>query len=112
MKVYNIPAEAPQPPGFNCENWQADEQAHREALGAWLKEQGYTGRYTGKCARFPVADGYAEYMLADGRGRYGNSFLFHLPYGDAYQDRYVAYLPKKAIVENIQQNERIAALFS
>lgn len=112
MKVYSIPTEAPQAPGFDCDDWMTEEQAHREALGAWLKEQGYKGPNTGKCARFPVADGHAEYMLADGKGRYGNSFLFHLPYGDAYQYPHVAYLPKKEIVENIKRHERVAALFS
>lgn len=112
MKVYALPAEVPAPKvdymNFNLQQVQADEDAHKEQLKAWLISQGYKGKHTGKIYREGVADGYALYMMADGP----KSFLVHLPYGDAYQSRSVQYMPKRAVLESIEADARLMALFS
>lgn len=113
MKIYRIPNEAPQAPELSFDDgWEGREREHTAALAAWLQTQGYTGAHSGKIVQFPVADGCAQYMLADGRGRYGPSFLLHLPYGDAWHYGDAAYLPKKVIIERIRQQEGLARLFS
>lgn len=116
MKIYAVPEAVPFPKtdysNYDFRAEQAREDAHREALKAHLIEMGHKGKHTGKIARFGVADGYAQYMLADRAGRYGGSFLIHLPYGDGYQFPGVKHYPKSAIVENILAQEKLAALFS
>lgn len=110
MKVYRIPDEVPFiQPDYRTYDLQAElkrEESHSALLKKHLKENGYTGKHTGKVVSYQVADGYAKYMLADGNGRYGPSFLFHLPYGDGYQHRGIEHYPKKAIIEQIERAER------
>ena len=116
MKVYGVPEAVPfaRPDykNYNLHAEQAREKAHQQALKTHLIEMGHKGKHTGKIARFPVADGFAQYMLADGAGHYGGSFLIHLPYGDGYQFPGVKHYPKSAVVENILGQERLIALFS
>jgi hypothetical protein len=108
MKVYALP-DAVAAPEFSFDgDWQAREEAHRNQVRQWLKDNGYTGKNSGKIARFPVADGYAEYMLAEG----SKSFLLHLPYGDGYQCREVGFLPKKEILARIDHQDRLDAMFN
>lgn len=115
MKVYACPEGFEEPTvdyrNFDMQKMIADENAHKERLAKHLRENGYTGKHTGGIARFGVADGYAQYMLADGKGLYGPSFLIHLGYGDAYSFQHIQYLPKKEIVENIQRQQALASMF-
>lgn len=108
MKVYALPDDLPVPESNFNSDWEAREEAHRASVRAWLKANGYTGAHSGKVLRIPYADGYAEYMLADG----SKSFLFHLPYGDGYDSRDVGFLPKKEVLARIEQQERMDALFN
>lgn len=102
MKVYSIPDEIPAPkPDYSNYDHRKEalaEQKHCEDLKAFLIRSGYTGAHTGEIVSFPVADGRALYMMAEGR----SSCLIHLPYGDAYQYRDVAFLPKKEILRRIE----------
>lgn len=115
MKVFAIPTEVPAPTpdyrNYDRVAESAKEKAHVEALKAHLVEMGYNGPNNGDIVRYGVADGYAQYMLADGKGRYGSSFLFHLPYGDAYSYNGIQHFPKKAILEEINRGKRLAKLF-
>lgn len=112
MKVYECPAEIPEIEvdykNYDREKEEAKEDAHRAQLKAWLKANGYPGKRTGETVRFGVADGYAQYMLAEGK----RSVLIHLPYGDAYSYRDVGFLPKAEILKRIEQDKRIRAIFS
>lgn len=115
MKVYGIPEAVPFAP-YDWSNYDPDaerarEVEHKEALRQHLREAGYKGKHTGGIAQFGVADGYAQYMLADGSGAYGRSFLIHLPYGDGWHFQYIANIPKHEIVANIERVNRIAELF-
>jgi hypothetical protein len=49
-------------------------------LAETLRGMGYTGNLTGKVVYFPVADGAAQYMVAQGR----KTILIHLPLHDAW----------------------------
>ena len=103
MKVFALPAEVPAPKvdyrNFDLHKMQCDERRHRLALQAHLINLGYTGKNTGKIVNFPVADGYAQYMIME----HGKTFaLVHLPYGDAYQFQYANRLTKQDILARAQ----------
>lgn len=112
MKIYSCPKEVPPPTpdysSYDHAKVDADEEKHMADLKAWLKKRGYTGKYTGEIYREGVADGYALYMVMDGRA-FG---LIHLPYGDAYQSRDVSFLPKKEIIRRLGSSKKLAALFA
>jgi len=111
MKVYACPDEIPAPEidfkSFDLKKLRADEEQHQARLKAWLIARGYTGKNTGELVSFPVADGYAQYMFADGK----SPALIHLPYGDAYQYPHIQYLPKAEILKNIERRKGLAKLF-
>lgn len=109
MKVYGSPVV---PPKVDYLNYDRDketkrENEHREAVKKWLLDNGYKGKRTGETVRFGVADGYAEYMLGEGR----KSVLIHLPYGDGYHYRDVRFLPKAEIIRRIEADKNLTALF-
>lgn len=112
MKVYalpeNLPAPQPDYRNYDATKEQAAEAKHCAEVKAWLISQGYKGKHTGRIVRFGVADGYAQYMIADGP----KSFLIHLPYVDGYQYRDVAFLPKKEIIRRADADDAFQAMFS
>jgi hypothetical protein len=112
MKVYVTPIPAPSVDyaNFDLAKVTREESEHQQALCDWLRARGYTGKRTGQIASFPVADGYAQYMLAEGPKK--TSCLIHLPYGDAYSYLHIEHLPKKVIIDSIERKAKIAALFS
>jgi hypothetical protein len=73
-------------------------------LKDWCKKNS-KHRLAGKVAAFPVADGYAEYMVLDGRR------LIHLPLGDSYDFPYIERLRLSDIEARIKQSEGWAKLF-
>ena len=115
MKVYQLPlhlqATAPKVDyrNFNYDTMIAEEDAHRESIKRWLlEESNYKGKHTGGILRMPIADGHAEYMLADGNP----SILLHLPYGDAWDSPDVKYLPKKEVIKRIKTHTAMMKAFS
>jgi hypothetical protein len=112
MKVYSCPTEVKMPKtdytNYDYEKVQQQETEHRAALKLWLIKSGYTGKRTGETVHFPVADGSAEYMLADGK----KSLLIHLPYGDAWNYDAVQFLPKAEILRRIDTDKKFAVLFA
>ncbi len=83
------------------------EEEHRIALKEWLIKAGYDGKYTGEILSEPMADGYANYMMAD-KGR--SSFLVHLPYGDAWDSRNVEFLPRAEVIKRIERKKNWAKI--
>lgn len=114
MKVYGLPAELeatiphPDYQNFDYDTMIENENIHRESIKQCLIENGYTGRHTGGVLRMPIADGHAEYMLADGNP----SILVHLPYGDAWDHPDVTFLPKKEVIRRIKNDEAMRKLFA
>jgi hypothetical protein len=113
MKVYSCPDELPAPePDYRNPDWTAHEkaeEAHAERLADWLRARGYTGPMTGKQYSTPRADGFARYMYADAPRK---ACLIHLPYGDAWHDPDVAFLPKAEVLRRIVLQDKRAAFFA
>jgi hypothetical protein len=112
MKVYGLPEElkATLPVHdyrtTDYDAWTKAENEHRATIKAWLLENGYTGRHTGRILRMPVADSYAEYMVADG----APSMLLHLPYCDGYDSPDVQFLPKKEVLRRCTNHDKLFKL--
>ncbi len=102
MKVANLPQELPAPvpdySNFDYKKEQLREEEHQKALAIHIRKMGYTGKNTGRIARFPMADGYALYMFADAGAK---SVLVHLPYGDGYDYPDVRYIPKTEVLRRM-----------
>jgi hypothetical protein len=84
-----------------------NEKEYIEAVRAFCKEQRSTPD-TGKEIKFPIADGYARYMILDYRS------IILLEVGDVYQipDAHARGLRKADLVQKVKQEEAISALFS
>lgn len=112
MKVYTLPADVPAPSVdyFNYDHKKAlaAEKAHQAELKEWLIGQGMTGKHTGRILQVQIADGYAVYMMADGRG----SYLVHLPYGDGYDSPLVSGMTKAGVLAEIERREKMDAFFA
>lgn len=78
-KAFSSPVEYTFPTDFK--QWQEHDAAYIEAVRDELHERGYNEEYTGSVIRFPIADGYAQYMVASMKPLR----LVHLPIGDAWQ---------------------------
>lgn len=105
MKVYSLPKELPYEVDYTNYDFKVVEQKekdHQESLKNWLIESGMSGPNTGRIYSTPRADGYANYMFADGGA---TCFLIHLPYGDGWHDPDVQYIPKKEILKRMDQME-------
>ncbi len=112
MKVFSWPEAVPKPTidwtDPNLEGVSGKEDEYTKRLKEWLIGEGYTGKNTGRIAKFQIADGYALYMLAEASRR---SVLVHLPYGDGYRFPYIERLRKKDILANIISCDRLERLF-
>lgn len=113
MKVYAVPKEVPKyEPDYanydrDVEEWR--EEQHKDALKAYLRKMGYTGKYTGEVVYFPFADGAAAYMVAHGSTA-AKSFLVHLPYGDHWHDPNVKFVPFTEIIKRIEQSKKLTSM--
>jgi hypothetical protein len=63
--------------------------------------------HVGEVIKFPVADGYALYMVASLKP----IELIHIPLMDAYEFEYVHKLSKKDILEKIKNQKALEKLF-
>jgi hypothetical protein len=59
-------------------------------------------KYIGKIIKFPVADGYAEYMVKNMKPLH----LVHLPIMDCYESANVDLMTAERVIELIESNER------
>jgi hypothetical protein len=101
-KIYSPPAEIPVPV-LDWEDIDAYEKANEkfiEDLRAFCKKRN-NAEHVGEVIQFPVADGYAQYMVA----ALSPVELIHLPLWDAWEFDYVSRLTKKDIVEKIEQRK-------
>ena len=116
MKVYSCPADVPAPvidfsAPFDIREETKNEEAHQEALKAWLVSHGYTGKLTGRIYHEPIADGAALYMFGHGPTA-AKSILIHLPYGDAYHSQNVAHISATEIIRRLSLNDHMKPMFS
>ena len=82
-----------------------------EDLKQWCinraENAGTDTQYIGEVIRFPVADGYAEYMVAALKPIQ----LIHIPLWDAWDFQYANRLTKKDIIDKINQQNSLKKLF-
>lgn len=118
MKVYATPKEIPTPDFADALTDNRYDRAKDDAniakfqgdLKDHLIAQGYTGKLTGKVIRFPVADGYAAYMVAQ---KGASLVLLHLAIHDAYAipAAHERGLTAADVRAKIKQAEAMAAIF-
>jgi hypothetical protein len=108
MKAWGSPVPAPvidftQP----FEEWQKAEDAYIQANRDWLKANGKTHRLAGQIIRFPVGDGYAQYMVIDGRS------LMHLEVDDKWQipEAHSRGLRLSDVEQMIERDKKMDELF-
>jgi hypothetical protein len=82
-----------------CDNYKAE-------LKAMLQKRN-NEKNVGEIIRFPVADSYAEYMVASMKP----VELIHLPLGDAWDFQYAHLLTAKEVQEKIDQQKALERLF-
>ena len=108
-KVYSPPAEI-KVPVFNWEDIDAYKNECEKFVNA-LKEfciNRNNDKHVGEVIQFPVADGYAQYMVA----ALSPIQLIHLPLWDGYQFDYANRLTKRDIIQKINQTKALHELFS
>lgn len=108
-KIYDLPEgiEAPTLDVKDIKGYEVKCNELRDNLKKWLKDNGYTGKHSGTCISFPVADGYAEYMVVSVRPVQ----LIHIPVWDAWHYPQANYLTAKEITDKIEADIRLAKLF-
>ncbi|GIV43909.1 MAG: hypothetical protein KatS3mg035_1032 [Bacteroidia bacterium] len=84
------------------------EDAYINNLVEFLKKRKPNDKLVGEEIRFPVADGYARYIVASSKGKVD---LIHLELGDAWHFEYAHKLTKKDIVKIIKQQKAIKKIF-
>ncbi len=109
-KIFSCPSAIPVPKlNFaTLKQYDTDCEKFKEDLKKFLNENGRNGKNVGEIVRFPVADGYAEYMVASMRPLE----LIHLPLWDAWDFQYANRLTAKDIQKKIDGDKAMAKLFS
>ena len=112
-QIYDAPNEIKEP-DFNwkdIDQYNKDCEKFKADLKQWCIDRaaraGVTDENIGEVIKFPVADGYAEYMVAATKPVQ----LIHLPLWDAWEFPYAKNLTKKDVVEKIQQQNSLKKLF-
>ena len=108
-KIYDVPKEV-KVPEFNfatIKEYDANLKKFKEELKAWCLNR-RTQEGVGEVIKFPVADGYAEYMVAGTKP----VELIHLPIWDAWHFQYAGRLTKKDVLEKVAQQNAIAKLLN
>jgi len=89
-------------------NWQKHEDRYTTDLQKWCKGENPSGKLVGEIVRFPVADGFAAYMVL----RLRPLELIHMEIGDAWHFQYVERLTVKDIQEQVKSNQFLAKLLA
>ncbi len=110
-KIYSPPAIIPVPKydwkDKMVENYNKAEKTFIDNLTKFAKRR-KKGDLIGKVIKFPVADGYALYMVAGLKP----VELIHLPLLDAYQSEFAELMTAAKIKEMVERDEKMAELFS
>jgi len=100
VEVYRVREEVAEVPAYNMEGgiegYRKACQEYVEKVVAFAKRLG-KGKYAGKIVRFPVADGYARYVVMSLKP----VKLLHLQDGDGWDFQYIERLTAKDIKEAI-----------
>ena len=109
-KVYSAPKEVKVPviDFRNMKAYNEDCERYEKELKELLQKRNPDGELVGEIIRFPVADGYARYMVAGIKP----VELVHLPLDDAWHFQYANRITAKDIRDQIKQQKAIAELFA
>jgi hypothetical protein len=110
-KIYGIPKELGEAPSFSIEQpFEAYQQATEkfvQSVKDWAKKNG-NGECRGEEIRFPVADGYAQYVVVGLKP----VTLIHLPIGDGWQFQYANRLTAKDVRDQVRREQAMAKMFA
>jgi hypothetical protein len=107
-KIYASPLEV-KIPEFNwkdIEQYNKDCETYMENLKAFLRKRN-SGKNVGEIIQFPVADGYAQYMVASMKP----VELVHIPLWDAWDFQFVHLITAKEIQGQIDGQKALKKLF-
>lgn len=107
--IYSAPKSVPLPKYDikNVQDWRKEEDDYIDQLKTVLLRR-KNGKNIGEVLRFPVADGYAMYMVASMRPLE----LVHLPLGDCWEFEYVHLLNAQEVQQRIDSHKALEELFS
>jgi hypothetical protein len=112
-KVFSNPIPAPafadSNGSFDVAGYEKRCEEYREATENYIRTE-LTGKckHTGKIIRFPIADGYAQYMV------WTLTKLIHLDEGDGWHADAATLRGMRAVdvAEKVERGERLAGLFA
>jgi hypothetical protein len=109
-KVFILPDgfEAPEFNWEDIEQYKKDCAEHTQRIKQWCVERNPNQVNVGVIIKFPVADGYAEYMVAATKPVQ----LIHLPYWDAWQSETAELMTANAIQQKVDQQVAMEKLFA
>jgi hypothetical protein len=107
--IFNTPEwfNVPELVSGNVSQYIKDCETFKKELKAWLNKNGFNGKNVGETIRFPVADGYAHYMVASMKPVQ----LIHLPLGDAWHFEFAHLMTAQEIQGKINQQNSLKKLF-
>lgn len=106
--IYSSPSQI-KVPELNFQNFNKYEkecEEYKQKLKEFLLKRN-SGKNIGEIIRFPVADGYAEYMVASMKP----VELVHLPLMDAWEFQYAHLLGAKEVQEEIDKQKALEKIF-
>ena len=92
---------------FNRNAYEEAQVKYKDDLKRELNSLGYNDTLTGEVVSFPVADGYALYMVMNE----APLKLVHLEISDSYRFEYEKKLTLSHIKERIESEKKLAELF-
>jgi hypothetical protein len=107
--IFNSPdgVKIPELDFKNFAQYEKDCETFKTELKAWLNANGFNGKNVGEIIQFPVADGYAQYMVASMKP----VKLVHLPLMDAWCFQYAHLMTAKEVQDKIDQQNSLKKLF-
>jgi hypothetical protein len=107
--IYDLPEsiKVPELDFRDMESYRKAEEKFYEDLKAFCKKR-KDGKNVGEIIKFPVADGYAMYMVASMKPLE----LIHIPIMDAWEFEYAHLLTAKEVQQKIDQKKALEELFA
>lgn len=107
--IYSVPnsIKVPELDFSDMKGYEKKQEEFISELKTLLQKRN-THKNVGEIIKFPVADGYAMYMVASMKP----AELVHLPLMDAWEFQYVHLLTAKEIQEKIDQEKAMEKLFA
>lgn len=105
--IYSSPIPVPELNFQNFNNYLKECEEFKIKLKELISKN-RKGKNIGEIIKFPVADGYAEYMVAS----MNPPEFIHIPTGDAWEFQYAHLLGEKEIQQEIDKQKALKKLFS